>query len=493
MKPKLDSFVGTRPRLDSFMTPEEAAPVADYRPLAEKIWSGVSGFSEGVGKGILSTVQGVSKLGVKASRAVGLPGQELFSAEQEEKMKPEGTAQKIGFGTEKIAELLTPGTKITKAGKALDTLISGASLGSKFLGKGSKAILEGAGYSGLTALQEGELNNDVRDAALITGALSSLGGAFSIAKSVIPKENIAGRIVNSFVKPLGKDLSYGKNPGRGIAKEGIIANNLDDLGTAVKDRKDLVGAEIGNATRKATEKGLKIDLTGFTNPVDEALAEARKAPGANSALITRLQTIKDDLLGGITFQVPTESKAIHGASGVKFVTEKPLNAIGPDVAFDVKRTVGSITKFTGNPSDDKLVNSALKKTYGFLKQKLNTTLKEIQPNIETLNERYADLLSAEIAISHRDLVAQRLNLISLPQSLGAIGTAIAAAVSSGGAAIPTLLAGATAIGIEKALSTPAVKTRVAAWLAQTTPAQREAVYKNIPVLKAAILRAFNED
>src|SRR3990167_11020924 len=97
-------------------------------------------FSEGFAKGGLSTIKGIGQLGTTLANKV-LPKSLEFPAEygtgsgeftkkllSKENLAPKGTAQNIGYGAEKIAELFLPASKIAKAEKAADILFKGSGL-----------------------------------------------------------------------------------------------------------------------------------------------------------------------------------------------------------------------------------------------------------------------------------------------------------------------------------------------------------------------------
>lgn len=93
-----------------------------------KISDALGNFSEGVVKGVGSTVTSLGQLAGKGLKH--LPGQvgEFFAGaegegqhQKETTFKPEGTAQKIGFGAEQLGEFFIPAGEIAKVEKALTT------------------------------------------------------------------------------------------------------------------------------------------------------------------------------------------------------------------------------------------------------------------------------------------------------------------------------------------------------------------------------------
>lgn len=432
--------------------------------------SSIGNFGLGIGKGALSTLQGASTLGQKilgkGATLLGSQPREITKL-PERLTAPEGTAQKLGFGAEQIGEFAVPFAKIGKVEKGLGL----AEKGIKAL-TGRTAIEAGVG-GGITALQTGGDIKATQDSAIISAAFPLLGKSAQIAKGFLPEGKAAGaRVINSLIKPLSKDFSYGKNPGRAVAEEGITGRTLDELITNITTRKNEIGAKIGDIISNI--KG-KIDLSNLVLPIDQALVTAKKTPSTNAALITRLEGVKNDLL--------------LAGGGYKKIAK-----LEPKKAFDLKQTVSGITKFTGNPSDDKSVNVALKRVYGNIKEKINSAAKSSgRPEIIPLNEKFADLSSAEIAGVNRDKIVQRQNLISIIPHASVIGGAagLVGGILSGSPAL--IGAGLVGLGepvIQKAFESPRVKTAFAKWLAKSNAKEIQKVSKVSPFLKGLILKSF---
>ena len=335
-------------------------------------------------------------------------------------------------------------------------------------------------------------------------------------------QEMPSRIVNSLVKPLLKDFSYGKNPGRAIAEERIVANNFDDLVSKISAKRQEIGTKLGTLSetldKEAVTKGLSIDLTNVLNPIDDAIAKAYEMPRTNSALMNRLEDLKKDIIkseapaGGPTWTEFLKGKmgpamkkyGNHGeavkALSVEYkklgqeVPTRKLSGLTFKETLDIKRKIGDATKWTGNASDDKAVNAALKKVYGRIKETTNSKAGEVSParafNLRKLNEKYADLTSAEIAAKYRDKIIERQNIVSLQGHIGALGMGLLTFVQTGGQAIPAIIAGAGGAALDKALGSTAVKTRIAAWLAKATPQQIKAIETKAPGFAAAIQRTF---
>ncbi len=328
------------------------------------------------------------------------------------------------------------------------------------------AKLSGAGALGGALYSPNDDPGNMRqraEQATVGAAVPIVGAGISGALSKIPnKSQIAGRIVNSLIKPLKKDFSYGKNPGLAVAQEGIIANDLEDLANKIGDRRNQIGQQIGDLVKKAKNP---VNMRGVLSPIDAALSQARQAPNTNAGLISRLDGLRNDLR--------------------KIVGGKDIQVASPQLAFKMKQQIGDLTKWTGNPSDDQLVNKALKMVYGKLKERMELVLPETAP----LNERYANLTSAHVATKYRDVISQRQNMMSLTSTHAGIGAAILTSLATGGKTLPSVLVGASFAGLTQAAKTPAVKTRIATWLAKSSPNQISNIMSKIPNLRPALLSA----
>jgi len=327
------------------------------------------------------------------------------------------------------------------------------------LGKAGASAALGASYSPTEDF--GDIGQRATQGA-ISAALPLAGAGVSKVAQQIPKGKniVSARLINSLIKPLKKDFAYGKNAGLAVAKEKIVANNLDDLAIKVSGKKKEVGKLIEKKLKGSTQS---VGTAGLTRPVDLLLAKANKTPSTNKALITRLQGVKEDIVGMV--------------KGKKMVTVRDANKI--------KRQIGEITKWTGNDSDDKAVNKALKMVYGKLKTRIETKV----PTIKALNERYGNLLTAESATNYRNAIAQRQNMISFGAGQAGLTTGLMTAFATGGQAIPSIVVGSSIAGLVQAMKSPAIKTRVSSWLSTASQKEQKALFSKMPQLQKAIMES----
>lgn len=414
---------------------------------------------------VVDTAKNVGGGSVYSFSAPGRTIQNLLSkgVEKLTGIKDFGKASKEGFEQSTGTDLDTTSGKVGQFAGEVATFAIPAGFAAKATrGAGILAKIGAQGLSDATvqSLNQGEINKNTIDAGIV-GAIFPAGG---MALSSLKKE-FAPRVVNSLIKPLLKDFSYGKNPGKAVAEAGITANSLEDLVGKIRIARQAVGDSI---SKQIEGSNAVFTVTDAFKPIDDAIADASKSPRTNAAIISRLQALKDDIFG------------VAMVDGQEIVTRN-MDGLSAQEVFDLKREVGELTRWTGNASDDEIVNKALKRTYGALKGKLDESI----PAIKELNENYADLKSAEIATEYRDKIAARQNLISFTGANTGIGAGIVTAIATGGVTVP-LLVGAGVAGLTQAARTPAVKTRLAAWLASAGKEEVKSAFQQAPWLRGAL-------
>lgn len=265
-------------------------------------------------------------------------------------------------------------------------------------------------------------------AKYLPGGVKAIGKGLSKSVSFVGEGSgkLAGRTINSLIKPKMVDFVYGKNPGKAVADEGIVALSLEDLVPKISAKLQEVGKMYEPLIAKS--KGAVIDLGESIKPIDEAISKVSNYPSVNKEIITRLEEVKKDLIQNLV------NKDVTGKWGLT-----------PESAIALKREIGDITKFTGNHSDDATVNKALKQVYHTIDAKLD----EAVPGIQSINERYANLLGAKTAAKWRSALLSRQDMTHLPE----IATGVGAGIMTG-----QPLTGIGAAMAHKALGSTPVKT-----------------------------------
>ena len=406
---------------------------------------------------------------------------------------------KLMTAAERVAQAgkLTEGAAIAKniEGTVPTTWQALAQVGKDYLK--NAAVYGGIGYGYDVT---GSMQNNKPD--LTPGWGTAIGavipGIPALSKAGEVASNPAAEtIINSLVKPLLKDFSYGKNPGRAVSQSGITASNMEELAQKIGDARQQTGQEIGSVSRQldaglgrgaipgvSQQKGLNI--AGSLAPIDSAMQEAAKTN--NPSLLGRLQGVKDALVHTMSL-----GKDELGNPSILKGPARQLEDLSFADTFNFKKMIGDMTKWTGNPSDDQLINKALKGAYGNIKEAIDTRAEQINSDLAAklrkLNEKYADLTSAEIATKYRDKIEMRQNIMKFAPTLMGMG-GLAGSLLTGNA-LPALI-GLGAAGVDKALGSTLVKTHVAAWLAKEDPGVIDRFMRQYPQIADAIYRAFHE-
>lgn len=366
----------------------------------------------GAAKGALSTVAGGTQLVGQGLRAVTNPFTKAVAGKDQAEYKnpiseklreasvPTNPYQAIGFGAEQIAEFFVPGGAVTKgvkaigAAKAITKLPKIAQAGAKLAGA---AGLEAASFGGVTALQEGEINDVVKNSALAGAAFPVAGAALGKALTKV----LPSRLINSLIKPPAKEFRFGKNPGLAVAMEGIKANTLEDLGKKIISKKAEIGKKIGAQVKGgigAVDAGKIIGETAnkFTSKVTDPAAAQR------------FQNIMDQLLYDVKF---SEGQIIKTA-------KKDLSKLNAEEIHLLQQKIGDLTQWTGQ-GYEKEVNQILSSMY----REVGKQLEKMSPGTKPLQQRYANLLGAEKSVENRVATVNRMNTIANVSSLGLGGIA----------------------------------------------------------------------
>lgn len=323
----------------------------------------------------------------------------------------------------------------------------------------ARSVAMGYGSDVGSNLSQGKTGAD----AFTPGLGTLTGGVLGVGSKALAGggTGAASKLVNSLVKPLLKDFAYGKNPGRAIAEEGITGNSLEDLTGKIAAVRQQVGEKIGEMGKNMPQ--LNLNLAPSLKPIDDAMEEAAKQN--NSAAFSRLQEVKKALTQNLGMGMDETGAPAIVSKGARNLTNQAYLD-----AQELKQRVGDMTRWTGNASDDKAVNLALKKVYGNLTDTMQKGVESVPgvgkatlAQLQKLNQRYGDLLTAESATKYRSAIEGRQNMIGLGDKvLG--GTGLIGGLLSGGP-VGAALGGAAGAAAGHVLGSTAFKTRAAKALA----------------------------
>jgi len=236
--------------------------------VADTVNQGARDLFVGQLKGSGSTIAGAASLGEKglnyASEKLfpnlGIKGSDQTQGNklQQTTLAPQGIAQKVGFGTEQIGELMTPvgaealssklATMTPKFGKAGGAVLS--------LGKG---LISGTENALKTAVQSGGDGTQ-------TAASFGVGAAVPIASDVLKKPitKLAERIYQSALKPSEDALA------QGVVKTGLKEKVWLTKGGVEKaaQKIDDLESQLDEAIKAGTAEGKTVPTNGLKKFVD---------------------------------------------------------------------------------------------------------------------------------------------------------------------------------------------------------------------------------
>jgi hypothetical protein len=362
---------------------------------------------------------------------------------------PESTSGKVGGIVGTVAPYFTTGG-IAKGGAGLLAKIF-PSLAGKGAQLGARMALEGAGTGAVSAAQGSSPQGTAINTAIGTASPVIGKGIEKVVKTLPPA------IVNNALRPLLKQYRFGRNPGRGIVEEGIVAPSMNRLAEKTSEAMQRTGGQIGNTIRAAGGAGSAVtDINQYLNVVDDAIDRAVVGGEANQPLVDQLQQFRR-LLTNEQLLNPLTGKVEAAASRQPLTNEQLWN---------LTKTIGENTSWLGEKFE-KPLNLAKVGTRGQLRSQLEANI----PAIEPLSERYSDLLEAVKSAERRATGNPNVRMTEL--AAGAAGEAL-----THGAGFPAALTlglsrtapGATALAqLVRKGSMPTARTLkdlVAAYVAQ---------------------------
>lgn len=388
-------------------------------------------------------------------------------------------------------EVLGTGAKTLSL--AASPAVGGALWGAGEAMQQNKGLPEVIGYgvTGGVLGKAGELAFKALGSVMKVGgkALASSKFGQAAAGTLTATEKNAERVMASLIKPLKKNLTYGKKPAlelaREVAKADKTPGNWEELATFVTKVKQKVGKELGNYYNKA-DKIIKTRFNAKTalETIDGAMDEA--AARNNTSLMNRLSELKQALTQNLVKKFDKKT----GKWIIKSAGEKDLTKLKPSEVQNLIREISEQVKWTGNYSDDLTVNRALQDTYRTLRKGLEAGItkenKALGTTIRRLNEKYGNLVSADDAVRYRKGVVNRQALISLTDQEAATAGGLIQSIASGGVNVGTILAGIGSGTLSKFIKSPWFATNLTKAIMKLSPVKRQGILLKYPILRKAI-------
>lgn len=299
------------------------------------------------------------------------PSDPDFNEKYEDYIRPREEAIMRKGAAAQFGDLATAGLMVSGIANPLATL----KVGGKF------ALLEGlANVSGLNKGIANIPNPELRDVAEITKF--GVEGAVAMKPWKVPKpiktgaSNLAGRMINSLIKPRHKHFLFGKEPGKAVAKEGLVATNLRSLKDKIVLRKQQLNTAIRDTRIAPENAGKTVDASKALKPLVTTYSKLRRAgKRTHAAELQRIANAFRDL----------------NQSG------KNLKKLSIADAYRLKQNVSTMQNWNSESEASRAVNAALRRTY----HNFDIAIDRKIPQLAQLNDRVANLISAEQAINFR--------------------------------------------------------------------------------------------
>lgn len=371
-----ESNIGVQPETPPAPTPSKSL----YGKTADVLGN----FSVGVAKGGLSTLQNIGNV-------IAKPLNKLFGGKPEdigikpETLKPQGTAENIGYGAERGAEFLIPSSKIAQGTKAVTGLMKGTGLASNAGRLLTRSGIEAGVVGTQTAAQQGTFKEDAGTAAIVASLLP-VGGA-GLNKVI----GAAGqKIQQSVLRPSLRDVEDGFKI-ENVTKYKLGGNLQQTLSKTNSLMNDL-GQQLRTTLR---ESDVPIDLNAIYQNT------ARRLSG-NKALNFGDNKGTARVLKGLIGEIKEVSP-----NGVVDLVNANL----------VKRGAGTKGAWVfGNVDPDA---KATEKVYNAFYDELKTAIEKAGgPEIQKINKQLSELIPISNAAIRRIPVAERNNAIGLTDGIG---------------------------------------------------------------------------
>lgn len=491
---------------------------------------GETGIGRKLGAGIRSTLGGTINPETARTLQAGLQG----GTEQTNFTKPQNTAQKIGFGAEKIAEFFVPGGAAGKLGKVVSDAGVAAKLprAGKFLGATTKAITEAGLAAGQTATQEGKLDDSalaaggVSLALPIAGKVLKTGGkvASEVAQfmasklSGVPKAAIEHAIQNP-VAARGAIRQFSKDVG---SPQTVLAHAEDALNTIKEVRRSAYKENLGKVmsetmqnkngqwyvkrliTPQDVRSGLApknavgqnifvptdFSLKGVKDTVTKTLKDFGASAKGQSVVFEKVplpNSFKKEL-GEVVNKIykwddisPTglddlrEIIDVYKKTGAN-TAEKKFNKIVGDIRSNISKYVGDrvpqIREMNKQYAQQSDVIDGLMKELSVGKDKPTTALRKLLNVFNPKSEAYRPYVQQLGDEAGRDLMSEIAGLTMSKWTPEGIGAYVAGSVGLGAVANPSVLLAAP-------FASPRIVGETAAFAGKVLPKIKKATNSNI--------------
>jgi hypothetical protein len=249
------------------------APVVE-KPFTLPGQETTSSVATGVGKGIVSTVGGLASLGKKITTGIG----GLFGVKEavdtapiinkiNEVATPQGTAENVGFGAEKLAEFFLPAAKAAKAESAINILSQGikSPLLSATARIAGKSAVQGVSAGTVALAQTG----DIKEAGKVAATAGLTRGGMAVIGEGARALHLPERLYSTIFKNSAKDMITELKSGGLTALQKNDPTKFNDFVTKGIIKLGADGSPVLNDTlaEQALDKGLRGSIRSMANEV----------------------------------------------------------------------------------------------------------------------------------------------------------------------------------------------------------------------------------
>lgn len=280
------------------------------------------------------------------------------------------------------------------------------------------------------------------------GALNVAGKAIEGAPQGL--RDASGRLYNWMVRLPTKAFQYSKDPLDVLAKEQIPGNTITELAQHAEDRLNIRSLQLNKAVQNSTQT---VDLSEMVaKHLDDAASKAEGSLQDRTNMLNRLKYMGDQL------------QEQYG----------DLSNVPVQKAVQLKRQLADDFPFTSADAEGNM----LAKTAHSMYHDINAAVEKAEPDIADLNHRVSGLIDITKAARNRMAVESRNNPLGLIATILGAGTAGHMSGVVGG--VEGTAAGLGTAIMAKAMTSPAVLTRVAGVLANMAEVDKINLYKAAP-------------
>jgi hypothetical protein len=336
-------------------------------------------------------IQGqIQKAGQPSKQFAGTFDNPLL-AKAREFLQPKTTAEKVGYGAEKIGEYFIPGGMTKQATQGAGLLGRAGAQG--IASAGVKLAQTGAGTG------ERKESYDALRESLKTGAISSAvsAGTELLAKGISAGlEKLGSKIQFASIKPSQADVKDGFNVAN--IKKHNVGGTLNESLVKTNDRLNEYRNQLQSILK---ESDGRVDLNKVIKEVDDVLSSSEtKNFGSNKEIMNAFSNMYDDLVN-----------ISKGKANVDLLT-----------AQDLKIGAGTQGAWQFGKFDPD--SKAKEYVYNIFYNKLKTAIEEAagQGNVKAINKAMSELIPIKNALIRRIPVASRNNPIGLLDGIALIQT-----------------------------------------------------------------------